>query len=130
MAAKKVTARKVATKAKAASKTSPRKTATARRRPWENAADVVRDRVPSGKVTTYGDIAVALDLSRGTGGRAVGQMMSAWERADPDGNLTHRVVEDNGLVPDHGLHHERLEAEGVRIGRTGRVDLRKHRATL
>lgn len=82
-------------------------------------------RVPAGRVTTYGDIALALGWPRHA--RMVGQAMARC----PDGLPAHRVVTHSGVVarackgtPLAG-HIARLRAEGVTFTADGRVDLRR-----
>ena len=86
---------------------------------------VVR-RIPRGRVATYGQIAVLAGLPRQA--RRVGQAM----RALPAGSHVpwHRVVSAGGVLglgrvdPVAGWEQRvRLEHEGVRFGRRGRVSL-------
>jgi methylated-DNA-protein-cysteine methyltransferase-like protein len=89
-------------------------------------------RIPSGKVATYGDVAAAAGLP----GRArlVGRVLR--EAALP-ALPWHRVVGAGGRLslrafdPAAALTQRlRLEREGVRFTRGGRVDLKTHRARL
>ncbi|TMD61042.1 MAG: methyltransferase [Chloroflexi bacterium] len=87
----------------------------------DRAYAVVR-RVPRGRVTTYGS--VALLLGRTHGGREVGWALAACD----DGRVPcHRVVDRNGrLAPGFLSQRARLEDEGVTfVG--DRVDLDAHR---
>jgi methylated-DNA-protein-cysteine methyltransferase-like protein len=90
---------------------------------------VVR-RVPRGKVVTYGQVAAILGQPRGA--RAVGLALGAlrppllhlvpWQRViNAAGRCSHR----NGLAA--AAQRELLEREGVRFGRSGKVDLRRYR---
>lgn len=83
-------------------------------------------RVPAGRVTTYGDIALALGWPRHA--RMVGQAMARC----PNDLPAHRVVTHSGAVarackgtPIEG-HIARLRAEGVTFTMEGHVDLRRH----
>jgi methylated-DNA-protein-cysteine methyltransferase related protein len=81
-------------------------------------------RVPRGRVTTYGSIARALGVPRGA--RLVGWAL----RACPDDVPWHRVVNAQGKIswrPTGGHHRQRarLQREGVRFGRGGRIDLER-----
>lgn len=84
------------------------------------------ERVPAGRVTTYGDIALALGWPRHA--RMVGQAMAHCTADLP----AHRVVTHSGAVarackgmPIEG-HVARLRAEGVTFTKEGHVDLRRH----
>lgn len=86
---------------------------------------VVR-RIPKGRVATYGQIAALAGLSRQA--RRVGQAM----RQLPAGSSVpwHRVVSAGGVIglgrvdPIAGWEQRvRLEHEGVRFGRRGRISL-------
>jgi alkylated DNA nucleotide flippase Atl1 len=99
---------------------------------WE---DVYTDleRVPPGKVVTYGDIAT----SHKSIPRAVGGCLAKIQREHRNRTVredrTHRVVEDDGSVPDRpgGLNTQRdlLVTEGV-IFINDKVDLQRCRARL
>lgn len=83
-------------------------------------------RVPAGRVTTYGDIALALGWPRHA--RLVGYAMSRCPANLP----AHRVVNHQGGASRawNGGHPEEqialLRAEGVTFTAEGRVDLRRH----
>ena len=83
-------------------------------------------RVPAGRVTTYGDLALALGWPRHA--RLVGYALARC----PDGLPAHRVVNHRGEASRAwaGGHPEvqraLLRAEGVTFTRDGRVDLRRH----
>ena len=84
---------------------------------------LVADAIPSGQVTTYGDIARVV----GCGPRLVAKVMSTrggetcwWRVLRADGTIA------PGLVAEAS---RRLAEEGVPV-RSGRVDLVRHRAAL
>jgi methylated-DNA-protein-cysteine methyltransferase related protein len=82
-------------------------------------------RVPRGRLVTYGQVARALGAPGGA--RTVGWAM----RVCPDRVPWHRVVNARGeisLRPSTGYHEQRLrlKAEGVRFSRSGRIDLNKY----
>lgn len=82
-------------------------------------------KIPRGKVATYGQIARALGAPRAA--RTVGWAM----RACPEHVPWHRVINARGeisLRPTTGYHEQRarLKAEGVRINRAGKIDLKKY----
>ncbi|HXK58280.1 MAG TPA: MGMT family protein [Acidobacteriota bacterium] len=91
---------------------------------WEAVYDLVRE-VPSGRVTTYGDIARALEGRLSA--RAVGWAMHVCPADLP----WHRVVNAQGgysaerlpHVPE-GLQRALLESEGIPFKPDGRVDLK------
>jgi methylated-DNA-protein-cysteine methyltransferase-like protein len=82
-------------------------------------------RVPSGRVVTYGQVAVLVGAPRAA--RAVGQAM----RVCPAGVPWHRVVNGRGMVSRRGdgsgalSQRLLLEGEGVRFAR-GRVDFGRY----
>jgi methylated-DNA-protein-cysteine methyltransferase related protein len=81
-------------------------------------------RIPRGRVTSYGAIARALGLPQGA--RTVGWAL----RACPDDVPWHRVVNVRGQIswrPTGGYHLQRvrLQQEGVRFTRKGRIDLER-----
>lgn len=83
-------------------------------------------RIPKGRVSTYGQIALTLGKPRGA--REVGWMLHSNDRDDVP---CHRVVDRNGrLAPNFAFdgaqeQRRRLEAEGVEFGDNMHVDLRK-----
>jgi len=85
--------------------------------------DVV-DRIPRGRVMSYGDVGAAAGVASA---RLVGQVMARWGHEVP----WHRVVRADGTVASHlaATQIPLLRAEGVplRPG-TGRVDMRRARA--
>ena len=82
--------------------------------------------IPKGKVTTYGRIAVCLNLASP---RMVGRALHL--NPDSEGTPCHRVVASNGrLAPSYafgglGEQARKLAAEGVQI-KQNRVILRNH----
>jgi len=81
------------------------------------------ERVPPGRVTTYGLIAETLRGTLGRGGpRQVGAVMAAYGGPVP----WWRVVRSDGSLPDSHLPdaHQEYLAEGTPLRRSGSVDLR------
>ncbi|MEH3136178.1 MAG: MGMT family protein [Mycolicibacterium neoaurum] len=90
----------------------------------EDQVEAVRalvDRIPAGRVSTYGDIAAEAGLSSP---RIVGWIM----RTDSSDLPWHRVVPASGRPAPHLATRqlERLRAEGV-VAVDGRVSLREYR---
>lgn len=80
------------------------------------------ERIPPGRVTTYGAIAEAVGRELGGGGpRQVGSVMSAYGGPVP----WWRVVRADGSLPDsHGPEaRQAYLAEGTPLRASGRVDL-------
>ncbi len=82
-------------------------------------------RIPRGQVTTYGALARALGVPRGS--RTVGWALGAC----PDDVPWHRVVNVQGAISwrptgGHRLQRVLLRAEGVRFTQRGRIDLAKY----
>jgi len=90
---------------------------------WERIHDLVR-RIPPGRVATYGQIARILGS---VGPRQVGYAMAGLPE-DTDVPW-HRVLNHHGQVSPRRepggdrRQRDRLEAEGIRFGPTGAVDL-------
>jgi methylated-DNA-protein-cysteine methyltransferase-like protein len=87
---------------------------------------VVR-RVPRGKVVTYGQVAAILGQPRGA--RAVGVALGALRAPRVEIVPWHRVINAAGRCSHRDgfwadIQRERLEEEGVRFDRDGRVDLK------
>ena len=89
----------------------------------------VVDRVPAGKVATYGQVALLAGYPRSA--RLAGQAMKTLE---PDSDTPwHRVVNAQGRVSPRGepvaedIQRMMLEEEGVEIGPDGRIDLEIYR---
>lgn len=84
--------------------------------------------IPSGRVTTYGDIAQY--LGRRGAARTVGWALNA---AAGSGLPCHRVVNRNGELTGRrhfetpSVMEERLRSEGVTFTNEGSVDLEQHR---
>ena len=90
----------------------------------EDQVEAVRalvDRIPAGRVSTYGDVAAEAGLSSP---RIVGWIM----RTDSSDLPWHRVVPASGRPAPHLATRqlERLRAEGV-VAVDGRVSLREYR---
>jgi len=94
-------------------------------------------RIPVGRVTTYGDIALALGRPRNA--RYVGQALAALatytdaaSAASAADVPAHRVVHSRGEISrawenrEPGLQAALLRDEGVTFTADGRVDLRRH----
>jgi methylated-DNA-protein-cysteine methyltransferase related protein len=84
--------------------------------------------IPTGKVSTYGDIA---SLAGDCTARMVGYAMAA---ADAAGDVPwHRVINAQGKISPRGggggeeLQRARLEDEGISFNNDGKVDLRRLR---
>jgi methylated-DNA-protein-cysteine methyltransferase-like protein len=112
----------------------PETKATAARRRAAAVLSAVRA-IPRGRVATYGDVATAAGLP----GRArlVGRVLREAPEAMAAIVPWHRVVGAGGVlsVARFAAHtaltqRMRLEREGVRFTRSGRVDLAIHRARL
>lgn len=93
----------------------------------------VVQRIPPGRVTSYGRI--ALMLSRPNAARAVGYALSALSAPDSGEPYTsasvpwQRVVNNKGRISIHSRDHAAaeqarlLQAEGVAVDEHGRIDL-------
>jgi methylated-DNA-protein-cysteine methyltransferase related protein len=91
--------------------------------------DVVR-RIPVGRVSTYGDIAVIAGMTGQA--RLVGYALHAlpphtavpWHRVvNARGGISAGRAHPGGELVQRGL----LEAEGIEFGASGRLDLRRYR---
>lgn len=80
--------------------------------------------VPSGKVTTYGDVAALAGFP--SHARLVGKILGC---IGMDSDIPcHRVVNAQGRPAPHWLNQaDLLRREGVAIGNSGRVDMSKYR---
>lgn len=91
--------------------------------PFARVHAIVR-RIPRGKVTTYGWISKAID------GRLTPVGVGWALRAAPPALPWFRVVNGQGGISTdkehHGLQRSMLEAEGVKLGNDGRVDLERY----
>jgi len=86
--------------------------------------------VPRGRVVTYGQVAAILGQPRGA--RAVGTALAALEGPMLDLVPWQRVINAAGRCSNrHGFwtdaQRDRLEREGIRFDRHGRVDLKRVR---
>ena len=82
------------------------------------------EKIPAGKVTTYG--AIAEYLGNKQYARAVGNVLH--DNPDPTRYPCHRVVNHAGrLAPGFLRQRELLESEGVTFRENGCVDMLKHR---
>lgn len=92
---------------------------------YDQVYDIVKT-IPSGKVTTYGDIAKFIGRPRAA--RFVGYAMSAsCETADLP---WHRVTFSDGRLWDGQwaqVQHDLLSAEGVGFNKDGKIDVEKYR---
>ena len=92
--------------------------------------------VPSGRVTTYGQIAEMIPSPVGMDPPDYERIRARWVgRAmhhAPDGVPWHRVINSQGRISlpagsrPAAIQRMRLEAEGVTFGRSGAVNLEKH----
>jgi methylated-DNA-protein-cysteine methyltransferase-like protein len=96
---------------------------------WQRIYDVV-ERIPPGRVATYGQVAAEAGLPRHA--RAVGYALHALPE---DSDVPwHRVINARGEIsarsddgPHEGFQRFLLEREGVELDERGRVDLRRFR---
>ncbi|HWO09871.1 MAG TPA: MGMT family protein [Polyangiaceae bacterium] len=92
--------------------------------PFERVQDLVK-RIPRGKVATYGQLSQLIDrrltpVGVGWAIRAAGANEIPWQRV---------VNGQGGISTDNqhpGLQRAILEAEGVKFGRDGRIDLARY----
>ena len=92
---------------------------------YEQVYEIVA-KIPSGKVTTYGDIAKMLGHPRAA--RFVGYAMSA--SCEKDDLPWHRVTFADGKLWDgqwETVQREMLTSEGVGFTKDGRIDVKKYR---
>lgn len=86
--------------------------------------EIVRQ-VPSGKVTTYGDVATL--VGQGCDARIVGYAMAVC----PDDVPWQRVINSQGKISLSGdsaaKQRLRLEAEGIEFDARGKIDLKRYR---
>lgn len=93
-------------------------------RPFETVWKIVK-RIPRGRVATYGQISQMIDrrltpVGVGWAIRAAGDDRIPWQRV---------VNASGGISTDDqhpGLQRAMLEAEGVKFGRDGRIDLERY----
>ncbi|HEY6726996.1 MAG TPA: MGMT family protein [Polyangiaceae bacterium] len=101
-----------------------RPSAPAEASPFERVQRLVR-RIPRGRVATYGQLSRWIDgrltpVGVGWAIRAAGETKIPWQRV---------VNAQGGISTDNqhpGLQRAMLEAEGVRFGRDGRIDLTRY----
>jgi methylated-DNA-protein-cysteine methyltransferase-like protein len=99
-----------------------------RRSGWAAVYHVV-ERIPRGRVSTYGEIAARAGMPGAA--RQVGWALHALDASDDV--PWHRVLNARGEISRRGestlgdLQRALLEAEGVRFDRRGLVDLDRHR---
>ena len=105
-------------------KKSARRPASEATPPFERVWQLVKG-IPRGKVATYGQLSQLIDgrltpIGVGWAVRAAGETKIPWQR----------VVNGRGGVSTDdqhpGLQRALLEAEGVRFGRDGLIDLKRH----
>ena len=94
---------------------------------FERVYDLV-EQIPKGRVTTYGQVASLLGVSRGA--RAVGWALRVLPASRQSTVPWHRVVGAGGRISSRAgsgpaEQRRRLRAEGVRFQR-GRIDLQRH----
>ncbi len=87
-------------------------------------------RVPRGRIVTYGQVAAILGQPRGA--RAVGVALGALTEPLVETVPWHRVINAAGRCSHRDgfwaeLQRERLEEEGVRFDRAGKIDLARTR---
>ena len=86
----------------------------------------VTERIPRGKVATYGQIARKAGIPKGA--RQVGYAMAALGRGEPRPEVPwHRVVNAKGESSVGGDQIARLKAEGIAFDERGRIDLARFR---
>ena len=91
---------------------------------YERIYEVV-ERIPEGRVATYGQIAHLSGIPKGA--RQVGYAMAALGRGTPRSGVPwHRVVNAKGESSIGGEQVTRLEAEGVVFNGRGRIDLKAY----
>lgn len=90
------------------------------------------ERIPKGRVATYGQIAALAGFPRNA--RAVGYALSAWDDEATRKKLPwQRVINAQGRVSlraspgFEGLQEEMLRQEGVEVGFDGKIDLARYR---
>ena len=105
---------------------TPKRSTSARAEtpPFERVWALVR-RIPRGKVATYGQLSGLID------GRLTPVGVGWAIRAAPEGSIPwQRVVNGRGGISTDGEHQglqrAMLEAEGVRFGKEGTLDLERH----
>lgn len=92
--------------------------------PFSRRVKLVIKSIPRGKVATYGQVAALAANERAA--RGVAWILHSC--SDKDRLPWHRVINGRGSIslrPGRGFEEQkrRLEAEGVKVGRQGRIDL-------
>jgi methylated-DNA-protein-cysteine methyltransferase-like protein len=83
--------------------------------------------IPKGKILSYGQVAILVGVPRGA--RAVGGVLFG---LGPESRVPwHRVINSQGGISTYrigsgALQKKRLQKEGLRFSREGRVDLKRH----
>ena len=91
---------------------------------YERIYDVV-ERIPEGRVATYGQIAHLAGIPKGA--RQVGYAMAALGRGAPRPSVPwHRVVNAKGESSIGGEQISRLVAEGIAFDENERIDLKAY----
>jgi methylated-DNA-protein-cysteine methyltransferase-like protein len=96
--------------------------------PFHQLVYAVVRRIPRGKVATYGQVATFMGYPRAA--RAVGTALHMLPDALADRVPWQRVINSAGGCSERGgfraeMQRERLEAEGIRFDRSGRIDRTK-----
>jgi alkylated DNA nucleotide flippase Atl1 len=97
---------------------------------WNAVAKLVVNNVKRGSVTTCKDLAESIYGSReGRGPRTVRTIVDKWSREDRHAE-SHRVVHDDGSLPNVDPRGEKLRREGVPFGQDEKVIIADCRAKL
>jgi methylated-DNA-protein-cysteine methyltransferase-like protein len=96
--------------------------------PFTREVKAVLRRIPRGRVATYGQIAAL--AGRGRAARGVAWILHS--SSDAAGLPWHRVIGGKGRISlrrGRGFEEQkrRLAAEGIAVGRSGRIDLKRYR---
>lgn len=96
--------------------------------PFTRQVKAILRRIPRGRVATYGQIAAL--AGRESAARGVAWVLHS--SSDPAGLPWHRVIGGKGRISlgrGRGFEEQkkRLVAEGIVVGRGGRVDLKRYR---
>lgn len=95
--------------------------------PFTRQVKAILRRIPRGRVATYGQIAAL--AGRESAARGVAWVLHS--SSDPAGLPWHRVIGGEGRISlrrGRGFEEQkkRLAAEGIAVGRDGRVDLKRY----
>ena len=90
---------------------------------WEELLEFLKNNVPSGNLTTYGNLSEVFFGGRGGGPAITAMLNAAVANGDPNNNrtLTNRVVNAQGEMHVPG-QLEQLTEEGIAIHNNGRVN--------